>query len=132
MRKSSGKRSVIGRRRSEGGFTLVEILIGLFIFAVGVLAVMKMHTLSIQVNGAAKVRSQAVFLAEQRMEELLQGDYASLVSGEDSSPPHRIIWTVAEDPSSSFKDIELRVTWNYRGERELLLHSVKGNADDGT
>jgi len=57
--------------RKEAGFTLVEVLIALFVFAVASLAIAAMTFMSIQGNAMTNQMSQATFLAQDKMEELL-------------------------------------------------------------
>lgn len=119
-------RKTIRKRHDNRGFTLIEIIIGLFVFAVGVLAVVKMQTASIDANGAAKVRSQAVFLAETKMEELMREAFGALESGgPEGEFPHSVRWEVTD--GDHIKEIEVTVTWNYKGEKSLTLNSIRGN-----
>ena len=57
--------------RKEAGFTLVEVLIALFVFAVASLAIAAMTFMSIHGNAMTNQMSQATFLAQDKMEELL-------------------------------------------------------------
>ena len=110
---------------NRDGFSLLDIIIGLFLFSVGMLAVMKMQWLAIELNGAARLRSQAAFLAEQRMEELLRLDYPLVGSGTESLPPHTVTWSALG--GTGHKVIDLTVTWTGRGDQELSLSSIRGD-----
>lgn len=57
--------------RAEAGFTLVEVLIALFVFSISALAIAAMTFMSIQSNAMTNQMSQATFLAQDKMEELL-------------------------------------------------------------
>lgn len=57
--------------RAEAGFTLVEVLIALFVFSISALAIAAMTFMSIQGNAMTNQMSQATFLAQDKMEELL-------------------------------------------------------------
>lgn len=52
------------------GLTLIEVLIALAIFSVGVLAVAKLQTVTIRNNTRANVMTQATMLAQTRMDAL--------------------------------------------------------------
>jgi type IV pilus assembly protein PilV len=50
-------------RRSEGGFTLIEVLVALVIFAIGLLGIAALHIESLNAGRTALNRTQAVALA---------------------------------------------------------------------
>lgn len=60
-----------GKGRREDGFTLMEILIALSIFAVGILAVASMQMRAIQVNNKANNVTESVTWAQDTMEKLI-------------------------------------------------------------
>ena len=63
-------------RQAAGGVTLVEILIAISLFAVGIMAVVKMQTTAIQTNTFSNNMTQAVISEIQRTtEQLLALDY---------------------------------------------------------
>lgn len=60
------------------GFTLVEVLIALVILLVGILAVLMMHTTSVQQNDVAKEITRKIEQAQEDLEEIIisnQDDY---------------------------------------------------------
>jgi type IV pilus assembly protein PilV len=59
----------------EQGFTLIEILIAITVFAIGILAVGKMQIAAIQGNSRANHLTEAVTLAQSKMEELISLNY---------------------------------------------------------
>ncbi len=56
--------------RSEG-FTLIELLAGIVVFSFGVLALYRLQISSLEGNSFANDQTQAVILAEERMERLM-------------------------------------------------------------
>lgn len=63
------------------GFTLIEVVAALLIFAAGVLAIVNLAgSLAGQVEGAA-LRSEVVSMAQERIEELERLPYDSLLVG---------------------------------------------------
>lgn len=58
------------RRTAQGGFTLIEVLIGISIFAIGMLAVARLQMSTVRNTTIGNVTSQATMLAHQKMEEL--------------------------------------------------------------
>ena len=70
---------VLLKSSTSSGFTLIELMVSLFIFAVGMLAVTAMCLMSIHGNSLANRMTQANFLAQTKMEELLsESDMAVL------------------------------------------------------
>ncbi|MBE0596915.1 MAG: hypothetical protein IH614_06585 [Desulfuromonadales bacterium] len=114
---------------NQRGFSLLDIIIGLFLFSVGMLAVMKMQLLATELAGTARLRSQAAFLAEQRMEELLRLDYPLVGSGTEDIPPHMVTWSAGG--GVDYKVIDLTVTWPYKGVQTLSLSSIRGDLRPG-
>lgn len=58
-----------------GAFTFVEVLIALFVVAIALLALLKLHLVSLDIADRAQIMSQAVFLAEQKIAETLTDGY---------------------------------------------------------
>lgn len=64
-------KTMMGRSyRSQRGFTLLEALIAFVVLAGGLLAAFRFHSTTTATTADAKVRSEAVALAEQKLEEL--------------------------------------------------------------
>jgi type IV pilus assembly protein PilV len=61
-------------RRSESGFSLVELLIAMTILAVGLLATVNMQATSLQRNGLAQRTTEAAALARGAMDDLMSRD----------------------------------------------------------
>jgi len=66
-----GIQSEILRREKTAGFTVIEMMIALAIFSIAALAIAAMTFMSIQGNAMTNQMSQATFLAQDKMEELL-------------------------------------------------------------
>jgi type IV pilus assembly protein PilV len=67
--------------RSEAGFTLIEVLIGIAIFAIGMLAVARMQYGAVRNTTVGNLTSQATMLAHQKMEEVKCMDFDILDAG---------------------------------------------------
>ena len=59
----------------EQGFTLIEILIAITVFAIGILAVGKMQITAIQGNSRANCLTTAATIAQSKIEELISLNY---------------------------------------------------------
>ena len=58
------------RRRNQGGFTLIEVLVAVLVLLVGMLGVVGMQMLSFQANQGAYFRSQAVYIASEILDAM--------------------------------------------------------------
>lgn len=65
---------------SAGAFTFVEVLMALAIVSISMLSLIKLHVISINMNDAAQMNAQAVFLAQEKISELLAEGYPNLGS----------------------------------------------------
>ena len=59
---------------NENGFTLIEVLVALTIFSIGLLALASMQVTSLRGNANAQVLTSATTLAEGTLEGLLSWD----------------------------------------------------------
>jgi general secretion pathway protein I len=57
------------------GFTFIEVMIALAIVSISLLALLKLHLISIRMAEKAQLTCQAVFLAEQKLAEILALGY---------------------------------------------------------
>jgi prepilin-type N-terminal cleavage/methylation domain-containing protein len=67
--------------KNEGGFTLIEVVIALAIFSVGILAVFSMQFTSIGGNALARGVTENVTAASGKVEELMAANYDDLEPG---------------------------------------------------
>ena len=105
--------------KKEEGFTLIEVLIALSIFAVGMLAVAAMQTTSIRVNSSAGKMTTSITLAQDQMEKFLNIPYTDPQLAQAGSPftlpanadGYVVSWNVTDDsPISNKKTITITVT----------------------
>lgn len=105
----------------QTGFSLLEMLITIIVLASGLLAIASMYGAILNANTLSKQRSEAVVLAEKKLEELRGQSYASLVSATDtvtaasssgSSANYQRSWSVAAASGGlAYKDVGVTVTW---------------------
>ena len=99
------------KRNTQDGFTIIEVLIAMTVFAVGILAVISMQTTAVGGNAKAVAISKAAQLASEQMEELMGLSYDNITTDSKTLPGHSVSWTVtAGDPISNVKEINLTVT----------------------
>lgn len=60
------------------GFTIIEVLVALFVLAVGIAAVLNMFPLGLQVAISSQTASVAVQLGQAKMEEMVSKEYNDL------------------------------------------------------
>jgi type IV pilus modification protein PilV len=70
-------------KTSQDGFTLIEIMIAITVFAIGLLAINVMQTTSIRGNTAAKWNSLRTNLASEHLEAILNIPYRNICSDDN-------------------------------------------------
>lgn len=69
------RRILTNLRHDEGGLTLVEVLIALSVILIGLVSLAALVPLSFGHIGQANFRTTAVFLAQQRVEQVKNGEW---------------------------------------------------------
>jgi type IV pilus assembly protein PilV len=117
--------------QKDQGFTLIEVLIAITIFAIGLLAVAAMQTSAIKVNSTADQITTRISWAQDKIEELMALPYSDPLLEDLGNPPsgtdsagnlhqekisegsvnYTILWTVTNNtPISGNKLITVTVT----------------------
>lgn len=132
----------------ERGFTIIEVLIAMAIFSIGILAVGSMQITATRGNTSAGKMTSASTIAQNQMEQLLSLNYDDLSSLNDANGDgtaglsgntastadhmavrgqYNIYWNIAEDdPIRNTKTVEVIVSWK-SGQRQVALTTVKAN-----
>lgn len=118
--------------RTQGGFTLIEVLIAVTIFAVGLLAVAAMQTSAIQMNSTGGRITELSTWGIDKLENLMSLPYTDpqLAAGNYTDPAtpdgYTVSWTVQQNiPTPNTKRITLTVTG--KGKR-LRLTSIRAQS----
>ena len=118
--------------RNHKGFTLVEIMIAIFILVIALLGLISVTVMVIKGNSFSKTMTTATTLAKDKMEQLKNTSYGSLAGSTDYAKLDSTVqatqtaesiytrrWIVSSDPPGSpaagMKKIEVTVTWNWQG-----------------
>ena len=100
---------------AEKGFTLVEMIVAMFIFGVLATGMTTLMGVLIQNNEFAQDMTVATTWAENKMEEFKNIDYGNIPPGWDWDMPaggYWRVWEVRENvPQSGLKQITIMVGW---------------------
>jgi type IV pilus assembly protein PilV len=112
----------MGTLKKENGYTLIEVLIALTIFAVGLLAVAGMQTAAVRMNSTADKLTNLTTWGMDKIEELSALPYSDPLLDSAVNPyqeqlgDYTISWTVVKNnPIKDTKHITVTVTG--RGKR---------------
>jgi len=114
------------------GFSLIEVLIAMAIFSIGILAVGSMQLSNTKNNTTGNITTQATMLAREKIEELKNLDQSDLdtADGNDTVGIYDRAWVTDPVPGSSVAyKLTVAVQWTRRGEtRSAVLESItRGN-----
>ena len=119
--------------RNNKGFTLVEIMIAVFILVIALLGLISVTVMVIKGNSFSKTMTTATTLAEGKMEQLKNTGSASkigydtLAGGTDTVESiYTRTWTVTNDsPAAGMKTVEVKVEWKWQNvDRNVTLRSI--------
>lgn len=68
------------RRRTAQGFTLIEVLVAILVFSLGILAVVNLQASAVKMSTDAQQRAEATYLADQLLARMLIADRAAAAS----------------------------------------------------
>lgn len=114
------------------GFTLVEVLIGLVILAIGLLAIAGMQMTSVKGNFFSHYLTQANYAGQDRLEVLdnIPFDSNELLAGNHNDPAKTIAgvvfnraYTVAD--VNGYKVINYTISWNDGVNRNIVLSTIR-------
>lgn len=86
-------------RRRAGGFTLIEILVTLFVIALGILGTAGLQAVALKISHSGQLRSQAVILGLDLLERIEANNPAAIVG---NYAPGTLPTSAAKDCSTSF------------------------------
>ena len=104
---------------NKKGFTLIEILVALAVFALGLVVLMRLQTVSIKGSGFNKEATNATILAQKYVEQIKGTAYTSIatnttgVQDQITGITYTTTWSVSEfgTAPSRYKTLTVTVTW---------------------
>lgn len=115
----------------KNGFSLIEVLIGLVILAIGLLAIGGLQIVSIKGGLFSNNVTKATILAQNKLEDLKQTayDHANLSSGEHNEGSiSNTIFTRrynVQDTTSTLKTITVSVRWADGSDHNISLSTMR-------
>jgi len=123
-----------GKPKKEEGFTLLEVIIAISIFSIGLLAIAAMQTSAIRVNSTGAQLTELNTWGMDKLEELISLSYTDPLldpaGNTHQDPPnangYTVSWNITNNsPTQNTKLIQIIVTG--KGKR-LLLTSVRSQS----
>ena len=117
----------------QDGFTLLEIVIAMGLFATGLLGLVLLTSGLMTNNMNARHHATAIQLARNKIEMLRQNPYSEVAdgielkvdaSGNSGSGIFRREVEVEENVDPALKQVVVTVSWQSRGEHRVTLHSI--------
>jgi len=122
----------------RGGFTLIELVVAILVFAIGIVGIMKMHQASIQANNFSMQLTDALTIANSKVDYLrrLGVSNTSMTIGNHNTPnvsslsttiPYTMTWNVAFTPNSVnlSRDVVLTIQWQDKAvPRSVIMPTI--------
>lgn len=118
------------------GFSLLEVLIAMAIFTVGLLALAQMQIVAMQNNQRSTIRTDGANVAQETMERVINAEWADLAGLAGTQPTvtrHGISYSpniILETPSANMRVVRVQVSWNDGKARTYELSTRKSQAED--
>lgn len=118
-------RSVGRLCRDHRGFTLVEMIVAVFLFSVVATGLATLMGVLIQNNTFSQDMTEATTLAENKMEVFKNTAYSKLTAGWNYDMPQKNFWRIWQiqdnTPEAGLKQITVMVIWF---DRKQIFHHV--------
>ena len=113
------------------GFTLIELVVAILVFALGIMGILKMHQTSVQANNFSMQLTEAVNVASGQMEFLrgLSFNHNSMSVGSHNTTttisrniPYNVSYRVDATPGTggNGRTVTISVTWQEKNRNHLF------------
>jgi type II secretory pathway pseudopilin PulG len=121
------KKSSLKLYNSDGGFTLIETMIALFILAFGILGILTLSVTSIKMDFKARRMTEATTLNADRNEKLILTKYDDLVPGAGGpivEGKYTTTWNVSAGdlPIPNVKTVTITTQWQENGQARSVQY----------
>lgn len=117
----------------QNGFTLIEVMIAVFIFSMGLLAVNTTTVMVIKTNNMGKNMTTAVNLAQNKLDDLKIMTYSSISDTSETDLDEQgnagngifdrdVSVTTSTNPD--YKTVEVEVSWSKYMARKIALTTI--------
>ncbi|MBU1319177.1 MAG: prepilin-type N-terminal cleavage/methylation domain-containing protein [candidate division Zixibacteria bacterium] len=96
---------------AQDGFSILEVMVGLLIFSLGLLLLMSMLVVSIQSNSWSEMETLSSQLIREKIEQLKSTPEASLNSGSDVVSGVLRSWDISALGTPGLYDVTVAVNW---------------------
>ena len=113
------------------GFTLIEVLVALAIFSIGILAVASLQIQSVNLNAKARMQTEATNLAVECLERLKMLSYDDADLDEESNPhqeqsgSYTVQWEIVEALDMQMKTITVTVTGANPNAKDVSVSTIR-------
>ena len=126
-----------GKRRSESGFSLVEVILTLVVVGVSVAAIARFQGVTLKEGQVAKQRAEAASLLEKKIEELRGNPAGNTGTHSDNVNSGGMVynrsWTVTKNPAIAGEyDISVTADWADLSYRSVQTSSAADAMDMGS
>jgi prepilin-type N-terminal cleavage/methylation domain-containing protein len=121
---------MIRKKTGSRGFTLIEVLMAMAIFSIGILAVGAMQINATNTNTGARIHTEESTWVVDQIERLTALDYnnTDLTAGvhEVVHGPYNVQWVVTDDsPVAGAKRIVVTATGSHQRARPITIEFIK-------
>ena len=108
---------LLSQEKSKKGFTIVEVMIAMAIFAIGILGVAKMQLKSTNSNTTSRTMTEASTFAVDQIEQLMSVPYDNAAMAANSytniqNQMYNLSWRITDNnPVTNTKQIAMTVTF---------------------
>ena len=115
--------------KKNTGFTLIEVMVALTTMAIAFLAVCALHMSSFRTDIRNRDESRALYLANQKIEEIRSQDFSDVTVGnadDNINYPFVVTWAITA-PQAWRRDITVAVCWP----EKIMLVGGRNSPTDG-